>query len=500
MSDLSLSWTPPGPVSNAFMASRAGVHGIMGPIGSGKTGTALMKCIHLAAEQQPSPRDGWRRSKFTVVHQTYRQLWRATIPSWWKWVPQSVGEWSGAKDAPARHTVRFALPDGSRVELIMDFVAIGDNAAEDVLRGYEPTGFYLNEADLLSEDVFLYARGRAGRYPAMADGGPSWWGIMLDFNAPPVTSWIYRSFFSKRPEGYETYVQPGGFDPKAENKTNLPEGYYEKQAEGQPDWYVQRMIENKFAYPRDGKPVYPEYNDQLHCAPQDLKPIPGLKLIIGLDAGLTPAGGIWQRTPFGQWRGLRELVVAAGESMGPTRFGQWLAQVLRDHYPGFEVECWADPSSFYGGDKQSDDDKAWAQIVAAVAKIRIRPAPSNSPSVRIEAVRKPLTRMIDGRQPGLIISPCMEVTREGMAAMYRFAKAKTSDERYAEQPEKNSFSHIADANQYALLSGGEYADVMQREQRSRRVPRQTRALGDDDADAWGGERGGGRQQHSALGD
>ena len=161
-------WDAPGPVSAAFFDSRAKRQAIQGPIGSGKTRTCLTKLIFLAVAQKPSTRDGIRKFKACVVHQTYRQLWRATIKSWWKVMPQAEGVWTGAKDGPATHEINFKLPNGDIVNFIIDFVAIGDNSAEDVLRGYEPTVFFLNEADLLTEDGYTYARGRCGRYPDTA--------------------------------------------------------------------------------------------------------------------------------------------------------------------------------------------------------------------------------------------------------------------------------------------------------------------------------------------
>ena len=101
-----------------------------------------------------------RRFKVTVVRYTYRQLWRSTLPSWWKRVPKDVGEWSGAENGPASQKVDMVLGDGTALEFIADFIAIGDNSIEDVMRGYEPTCWYLNEGDLLAREVYQWARTR----------------------------------------------------------------------------------------------------------------------------------------------------------------------------------------------------------------------------------------------------------------------------------------------------------------------------------------------------
>ena len=471
---LNLSYTPGGPVLGRFMSSRAPVQAIMGPIGSGKTQGAAMKIVRVASAQARSTVDGIRKVKACVVRDTYRQLWKTTIPSWWKRVPKELGEWVGSDGDPASHHIFFKLPDGSTVDLLVDFVAIGENAVEDVLRGYEPTMFYLNEMDLLDESVFIYARSRVGRYPEMAEGGPSWYGIIGDLNAPDTESWVYRQFVEELPEGWAFFQQPGGRDPGAENLRNLPPGYYEAQISGQPAWWVRRMIDNKFGFSRDGKPVFEEFNDLFHVSPTKLNPVNGLPLMIGLDAGLSPAGTIGQRMPNGQWRITDELVTEQGT--GANRFGDRLAQLLAERYNGFSnIRAWADPSAAYGADKQAGEEN-WIEIVAHAAGIRIDAAPTNALIPRLEAVRLPLTRLIDGL-PGFLLSPHCGVLRKGLNAMYRYRRLKVpGSSRFSDEPEKNAWSHPLDALQYQMCGGGEYVAVMNRGEARRLAARQTMAV------------------------
>ena len=494
--DLHLRWKAPGPVAAAFMASDKPVEAICGPIGSGKTSACLLKMIRRARQQQPSTKDGVRKFKFCCVRDTYRQLWRTTIPSWWRWVPKDAGEWTGGEDQPATHRVLFELGSGEKIELIAEFVAIGEHKVEDVLRGYEPTAFYLNEADLLAQEVLTYARGRAGRYPPMDEGGPTWWGVVMDLNAPDVDSWAYEQLWGDLPEGFAFFRQPSALSAEAENIENLPRGYYETQMTGQPSWYVRKMIKSIPSYSRDGDPVYAdEFDDRLHVASQPLKPIAGRPLIIGLDAGGHPAAVIFQRTLSGQWRGLDELVPDSDGFMGPNRFGEQLNQLLREKYEFLDGVGWVDPSALYGVDKEDEDDKNWVQIVATKTKLRIRPAPTNSLTPRIEAVRVPLTRLIDGAQPGLLLSPTMRVLIKGFASGYRYRRIKVAGgTRRDDKPEKNRFSHPHDGVQYALLGGGEYAEVMGREQKAASGRRQTRAVDDDHPQGeWAGGQGADRR-------
>lgn len=494
MSGLRLAWEPPGPVSAAFMQTPEPVQGIMGPIGSGKTSTILIKMIRMAASQRPSTVDGKRKFKFCVVRDTYRQLWKTVIPSWHKWVTKTTGEWTGGDGEPAKHAISFRLTDTSVVELTAEFVAIGENKVEDVLRGYEPTAFYLNEADLLVPEVLMYCRGRAGRYPSMNEGGPTWRGVMMDYNAPDTENYLYKLFEEDRPAGHRLFKQPSGFSAAAENLKNLPPDYYEQQANGQPDWYVRRMLRNEYGYSRDGKPVYEEFNDAMHVAAEPLRAVRGLPLLIAGDAGGTPAGVIGQRMPDGQWRIYEELISDKDKNTGPTTFSDALNLALADRYKGWSretIRAAADPSAQYGGDGANDEDAAWLDKVRVRTKLNWRPAPSNAPSRRQEAVRLPLMRLIDGRTPGLLISPTCKVLRKGFNSGYRFARqriAGSDNHRYSDTVEKNEYSHVHDALQYLMLTFGETIDLDERRQAAARAVSQTHAITDADTGAWGDRR------------
>ncbi len=471
-SHIDIVWKSPGLVSSAFMASMKRVQFLNGPIGGGKTTTNFIKHMRYAARQKQSSRDGIRKYKLCVVRDTYRQIWKTTLPTWFKRVPRSEGDFVGAENAPATHRVTFELADRSIVEMQTDFVGIGENAVEDVLRGYEPTAFMLNEADLLAREVYNFARGRWGRYPDMSEGGPSWWGITGDANAPELESWLYTDIFdaTKRPDDVDLFVQPSGFSPDAENLENLPPDYYTDQAKGQPEWYIARMIENRPGYSRAGKPIYPEFNDRLHVS-SEVHVIAGLPLLIGLDAGGSPAAAFAQRLPNGGWWILDELVAEQGT--GPLRFGAMLAKRLGGSDDKGSVSfaaCrtvrgFADPSAAYGADKQAGEHD-WIEIVAKAAGVRISAAPTNRLIPRLEAVRRPLMQLIDGK-PAVLIHPRCTQLRKGFNSGYRYRKILQGNmERYGEEPEKNEFSHPQDALQYVMSAGGEDLEIRERKTRT----------------------------------
>jgi hypothetical protein len=503
---LELAWKSPGPVSSQFMRSTARVQVLNGPVGSGKTTTVFMKAVKLAQQQAPSPKRRIqlhgepiprpvRMFKLCVVRDTYRNLWRSTIKSWEKRMPRDIGEWKGAEGGPATHTIPLVLQDGTVVELIVDFIAIGDNSAEDVLRGYEPTAFYLNEADRLHWECYQWARTRWGRYPDIDHGGPTWWGILMDCNAPQIGTPLYERIFLRTPPDVELFRQPSGLAPDAENKSNLAPGYYEEMMAEMEEALIDRMIRNRPGFSLAGKPVHPEFNDLLHVADHTLEPIPGLPLIMGFDAGLDPAAVICQKIGNGRWHVLDEIVSEHGT--GAIRFSRHINELLRERYPDWhatpisepaawlepphrrsriKIQGWADPAAQWGVDRQ-EDEQTWIELVSYHTGIRIAPAPTNDRTTRRESLRRVLTLMPDGK-PAFVLSPRCEKLRAGLNGGFHYRKMQLSastEDRWSDEVEKNGFSHVCEALEYAMMGGGEAAEIHERRQRGwdvHRLPRQ----------------------------
>jgi hypothetical protein len=514
---VSLSWEPPGPVANAFFHQTGPVGCLEGPIGGGKTVTVLTKNIYRASRQNPSRFDGWRKFKLAVVQKTYRQLWRSTIPSWWKRVPQSTGDWVGAKDGPATHTLKFQMPNGDKILMIVEFGAIGDHDVEDFMRGYEPTRWYLVEADLMVKQVLVYARGRAGRFLSTEEAEPVDYGVDMDCNTPEFGSWLEEMRGRELREGIELFRQApallddgaGGYivNPAAENLHNLPRDYYANQIAGQPQWYIDRMLLMRAAYNQAGLPVFQKsFSDHNHVAKRELEPDPSRQLLVGLDGGptLNPAAVIRQRTSLGQWRAIDELYM--GHGVGAERFAENFVKLLGERYRPWltALEKWdrsaprdeapilgfVDPSAMGGTDKEAEE-LTWQQIFQAKTGIPTRPARTNSFTVRRDAVENTFKRRLDGDQPANLISPRCVQLRRGYNAGYRYRKilVQTGD-RYTAEVEKNEWSHLCDADQYVILEAGEYETVMGIKARRANGVRQTRAMTDENPRGeWAGGDG-----------
>lgn len=505
---------PVGPVAEKFLHSRAFISGIMGPVGSGKTITCCQKIIREAARQRgKADRHGviWRKARYVVIRDTYPNIDRNILPSWFRVVPRHIGKFTG--NAPRTHHLQPVLrkdADGRAIEmldLVVEFRAIGDHATEEALRGLEINGAWLNEADTLPQDVYAFLTGRVGRFSDLGQSAgvvdPM---IFMDFNAPDIDNWVYDLFVDKKIDPdvaaaleadldgqplVAFHVQPGARDPAAENIHNLPRGYYARQvAMAASKNYVDRMIDNKFAPLRHGQPVFPEFDYLKHVAPLPLGHDCNRKLIVGLDAGLTPAAVFVQRTSQGQLRVLRELAVfPTGEEMmagvGPTRFAAALKAFILEHFleawtgssgAGDDeggIEFWCDPAAKDGTDK-SGNEESWLQIAAGVLRRRIRPARTNRLHVRLEAVRRPMmpAATLEGGQPGFLMSPLCPILRKGFISGYHCLKVAVGDGtgRYNVEPNKNMFSHSQDALQYAAMADGvAVAEILGRGKRASRA-------------------------------
>jgi hypothetical protein len=89
------------------------------------------------------------------------------------------------------------------------------------------------------------------------------------------------------------------------------------------------------------------------------------------------------------------------------------------------------------------------------AGLPIDPAPTNDPIRRREAVVGQLSTLGMTGQPSLIISPRAKKLRKGMGGGYHYARVQVSgEERYRDEPVKNTYSHVCEALQYLMVGEG----------------------------------------------
>lgn len=427
------------------------IRGLMGPIGSGKSVACCAELMKLAHAQQIDPNhDNKRRTQFAVIRNTYRELQDTTIRTWHDWFPQNLGEW---RPSDMEHRIKVG-------ELDATFAFRALDRPDDIkkLLSWELTAAWVNEAREVPKAVIDMLQGRVGRFPSMRDGGPTWSGIIMDTNPPDTDHWWYKVFEEEQPEGWRLFKQPSAMADDAENLENLIPNYYSRLMNGKDQAWIDVYVHGKYGYVKDGKPVYPEYVQSVH----DLREHPSLlrrpgrpyTIYMGADYGLTPAAVFAQKTAAGQYQILSEVVT---EDMGAVRFGKLCAQHLRENYPGCELRAFGDPA---GDDRSQVDERTPMQVMRA-AGVPIIGAPTNDPVLRREAVVANLTQLTMTGQPGLVISPRCPTLRKAMAGGYKFRRMQVvGEERYADRPDKNMYSHVAEALQYLMVGAGESRQII----------------------------------------
>lgn len=457
--DIDFSYKPQGHTLDEYIRSTEQRTFICGPLGSSKTNASCWKAFRVMLGQSPDE-SGVRRTRILAIRNTYSDLFSTTIKDWLEMF-DGLGQFKRGGAEPPTHHLKFRLEDGTQVDAEMIFLALDREDHVKKLRGMQLTAAWLNEVKELVFAVVQMVDLRIGRYPKNV----TWYGMFGDTNAPDTDHWYYRLAEEVKPEGWKFLKQPGGLirrtadspwelNPKAENVCNLPVNYYMKGAQGKADGWILINLANEYGFVADGKPVYPDYRDSVHCKEFEL--IPGLPIYLGLDFGLTPAAWIAQRTASGQWRVRFELCTA---DTGVIRFARELKRFLAEKCPGYLIaKITGDPA----GDQRQmgDNDESTVFQILEANGIKAEPANTNDFTIRTEAVSSTLRRMIDG-EPGFLLHPDCRVSRKGMQGGYRFRRMQVAgDERYTYDPVKNAFSHPCEAGQYLLLGAGEGISVL----------------------------------------
>ncbi len=213
--------------------------------------------------------------------------------------------------------------------------------------------------------------------------------------------------------------------------------------------------------------MFPEYFDEMHC-PSDVKrqpkTVPGVTIYRSFDFGLTPACVFSQLTPTGQWVIVDEMVAT---SMGIDRFSDEVLEHSARYYPQCDFIDIGDPA---GGARSQTDERTCFEIMQSKG-MDIQPAPQTV-RLRLEGTRKALNTLIGGR-PQFLLHPRCKILRRALLGGYHYRRMQVSEERYTNKPDKNSYSHVADALTYcgAWLFGDQIRGMDQDEDDSgRNIP------------------------------
>lgn len=448
------------PTVDRFFDSDAFIRGLMGPFGSGKSSACVWDIMQRGVRQAPGP-DGVRRSKWAIIRNSYRQLEDTTEKTVLQWFsPHIHGVWTPSKHNFVIKSLKASANEPSaEIELLFRALDRPDQVSN--LLSLELTGGWINEAREVPWAIVEALSGRVGRYPAKRDGGATWSGILMDTNPPDTDSDWYR-FFEER-KGWDeaiealatvlpggmtaerfaaVFKQPSGLAAVAENLANLPPAYYQRLAVGKGQDWIKVYIRGEYGFTNDGKAVFPEYSDAIHC-PSETRLQPRLfkdiEVIRGWDFGLTPAVVFSQITPEGRWQILDEMT---STSMGIDGFSDLVLEKSRRDFRGCRFIDVGDPA---GQQRAQTDEKTCFQILHA-KDIMIEPAPQTL-TLRLEGTRRPMRMLVDGR-PQFALHPRCEKLRRAMMGGYHYRRIRVSGESYTHEPNKNSYSHVADACTY----------------------------------------------------
>lgn len=478
---LQVDWKAPGPVASAFMNSDAFVRGIRGPIGSGKSVTCCIEIFRRGIEQEPNKRK-IRRTRWAVIRNTAPMLKSTTIKTWRDWFDDEWGKFTWAP--PMTHMMKFAHPsgDGTSVEIEVIFLALDRDDDINKLLSLELTGVWINEAREISKEIVDNASSRVGRFPSIRDGGPTWYGTIMDTNSPDEQHWWGimsgeveppdwlssddRKAFVK-PADWEFFSQPPGLieikDPdnenlvlgyepnnSAENIAHLPRDYYIRNTSGKTVRWITVYLLNRFATVKQGKPVYPTFKESFHVARERLPVMQdGVQTIVGIDFGRTPAAVLLQVVEGGsRWHVVSELI---RENVSAQRFAPMILHWL--------AELGVDPKSvMFSGDPAGDhlseaEDTSPIRVMRA-AGVPVQAAWTNDINLRTNAVEMKLNQVHDGGA-AFLVSPNCTMLRQGFDGAYQWDQTKTSlEEQIKDMPKKNRWSHVHDALQYSAVAAG----------------------------------------------
>jgi hypothetical protein len=442
------------PTLAKFHKSKAFVKGVMGPVGSGKSTGCCFELMMRAQQQRPNMR-GEKRTRWAIIRNTYRELKDTTLKTWLEWFPEDV--FGKFNHGDMRHNINI-----SNIHMEVIFRALDKPKDIAKLLSLELTGAWINEAREVPKGILDTLTDRVRRFPPKREGGATYPGIIMDTNPPDDDSWWYRLAEMETPNGWEFYRQPGGLteedgifieNPHGENTKNLDDHYYLVGMAGKDPDYIRVYYCGQYGFVREGKPVWGEYIDHIHCPGNIYEPNPLLPIYIGIDFGLTPAASIGQRTINGKWVIFDELVT---EDMGTTNFAKLLGQMLRAKYPDFRFDIYGDPA---GDVRSQTDEKTPFQILRKYG-INAKPAYTNDFLIRRDAVGNALTLMVEGR-PGFEITPQAKILRKAMNGGYCYKRMQVSGaDKFADRPDKNKYSHVAESLQYMFIGAGEGFSVV----------------------------------------
>ena len=461
----SIEYTPP-PTCRSFMLSESFGRLIAGPVGSGKTTACLFELFRRACEQEPAA-DGYRYTRFAIVRQTLKQLKDTVLKDVTSWL-------NGIAEYKVSDNTIYITKGDVRSEWLL--IPLDDPDDQRRLLSLQLTGAWMSEAIEMDVAIVAPLAGRCGRYPSAAQGGCTWFGIIADTNMPSEGSDWHKFMELDVPPDWQIFIQPGGMEEDAENLEWLLQTketlalpfdspvrraqgrtYYERFVRSNSEDWCRRYVHAQYGDDPSGTAVFREsFNRKFHVV-DELFPSNGHTLIIGLDFGRDPCAVITQVDHRGRFLVLEEVIATdIGLELQLQRGLRPAIQQAR--YLGRPIAVIGDPA----GRARSTSYEETSFDLVKRAGFSAFPAPTNAIDPRLRAVEAWLLGQRDGG-PAMVIdgSRCPTIVR-ALSGGYRFANTRAGQRKPL--PDKNEYSHVMDALQYAaLVAHGGMTDYIARQ-------------------------------------
>jgi hypothetical protein len=441
---------------------------IIGAYGSGKT-SALANVILRDAVLIAPCDDGVRRSRIAFIRNTAGQLETTTLRTWLFWT-KGLPFPQRNKKPQLTYTYKF---NDARGEIHLEVLFLALDRDDDVskLDSLELTSAVFNELRHIPERIFNTVLSRIGRYPSKVefmsrfkhDFGdveseeernvifrkwrPYRPRIYADTNAPKSRHWI-AELEKRKPANTKVYHQPPALvkdkndkwviNADADNLLFVGDNYYLDMID-RGEEFIKVYARGEYGTIVDGKPVYPNYNDDLHSTSK-MDIIPGSTIYMGCDYGITAPACILAQFHGSQLRIFKEFV-GEYESI-KSMFAGCVVPYLNLNCIGCPIEIIGDPA---------DTSSGRAQLVELGFMPTI--SSTNRIDARISSVTNILNVLIGGRPRLLVSRDGCPLLREGFLGEYHYRRLKViGDDKFVDEPNKtHPYSDLHDALQYIVI-------------------------------------------------
>jgi len=392
---------------------------------SGKTKSAIEDLLSLAIE--------YPGTKWIIGRQTYQSLKDSTWDDFYNAIPESL------------------IKSYNKTEMIITLITGSKffGRALENPKKFESmviSGFLLDEADEIKEDVFKVLKTRI-RQQIIVEGRkvtPPYRSI-VSFNPPDEDHWLIVTFVDEKLPNHSIY-----FCSTLNNMDNLPEGYVEELQATYSEDMQQRIIHGLPGRVHKGRPVYPQFKSGNYINPIEVDP--KAPIFRCWDFGYNRPAIIWAQYIDGQARILAELL---GKQIyledfiknGNNRSGkeqpfvyQMQEELFPGHLPGYKDFC--DPR----GADESDKGMTSIQILNDHGIYPIHRRTSIKEGLKV--VREHLDQKTTNGEPRFQIHSRCKNAIEGLRGGYHRLDGE-------DDPVKdNYFDHIQDIIRYLLIHLG----------------------------------------------